>query len=140
MVKERLEAGEQEHQSGVEVALPKRGIFVPHETQKETGKDNSDFWYQTLDSPSEALAVACFIYMMSSEFHSVGVIFFFFSGGNLLLFDFAIADGKPALLRLQGLHSSAWPEAGLPSHLAGGPVIVLRQHQPPLPPRLWTVV
>lgn len=78
MVKERLEAGEQEHQSGVEVALPKRGIFVPHETQKETGKDNSDFWYQTLDSPSEALAVACFIYMMSSEFHSVGVIFFFF--------------------------------------------------------------
>lgn len=42
MVEERLQAGEQEHQSSVEIALPKRGIFIPHETQKKTGKDNSD--------------------------------------------------------------------------------------------------
>lgn len=43
MVEERLEAGQKEHQSGVEIALPKWGIFIPHKTQKKTGKDNSDF-------------------------------------------------------------------------------------------------
>ena len=36
MVEERLEAGEQEHQGGVEVAFPHRGIFVSYEIQKET--------------------------------------------------------------------------------------------------------
>lgn len=52
MVEERLEAGEQEHQSGVEIALPKRGIFIPHETQKKTGKDDSDFSIRPQIHPS----------------------------------------------------------------------------------------
>ena len=66
MVEERLEAGEQEHQSCIEIALPKRSIFIPHETQKKTGKKRLfKLWYETMDSPSEALAFACFIYSAS---------------------------------------------------------------------------
>lgn len=114
MVEKWLETGEQEHQSGVEVALPKRGIFIPHETQKKTGKEDEDLnWYQTMESSSEALYLgACFVYMMSSGFFPLSVIFFFFFG-NLLLFDFAIVGGKPALLWWQGLYSSTWPETTL---------------------------
>lgn len=36
VVKEGLETGQQEHECGVEIALPQRGIFISHETQKET--------------------------------------------------------------------------------------------------------
>lgn len=34
MVEQRLETGQQEHESGIEVALPQRGVFVSHEAQK----------------------------------------------------------------------------------------------------------
>lgn len=40
MVEEGLEAGEQEHKSGVEVAFPQRSIIIPHETQEETVVEN----------------------------------------------------------------------------------------------------
>lgn len=36
MVEEGLQTGEQEHQSGIEVALPQRSVFVSYETQKKT--------------------------------------------------------------------------------------------------------
>lgn len=39
MVEEGLETREQEHEGGVEVALPQRGIFFPHETQKKTAEE-----------------------------------------------------------------------------------------------------
>lgn len=36
MVEEGLEAGQQEHESGIEVAFPQRSILVSHEIQKKT--------------------------------------------------------------------------------------------------------
>lgn len=35
MVEEGLEAREQEHEGGVEVALPQRSVFVSHESQEQ---------------------------------------------------------------------------------------------------------
>lgn len=36
MAEEGLETGQQEHESGVEVAFPQRSIFVSHEVQQKT--------------------------------------------------------------------------------------------------------
>lgn len=38
VVEERLEAGEQEHERGVEVAFPQRSVLVSHESQEKTEK------------------------------------------------------------------------------------------------------
>lgn len=38
MIKKRLEAGQQEHQSGIEVAFPLRSFGIPYETQKKAGR------------------------------------------------------------------------------------------------------
>lgn len=92
MVEERLQAGEQEHQRGVEVALPQRGIFIPHEPQKKAGKEEEDLSWS---SEAPHLGVACFGCVISAGFHPVSRIFFF---SNLLLFDFAIVGGTPAPL------------------------------------------